>query len=355
MHTPDYRALVASSILAAGLSSCGEPDRPVDVEVWHGATQRVGHLGDAQDDFNLMGVVSGTEFAYTVNGGPPEPLVVSFDDFGFRRLGAAGHFNVDVPITSLDPGDNLIEISVKSDQGELTARTTVHRALEGSAELPYRIDWSEVAHPQDVGQIVDGRWQLEADGLRSEEPLYDRLFLIGNRTWEDYRITTTVTVHRVPEVTGPRSGGSGLGFIFRFTGHTVSPPRFPEARPKWGYQPFGAITWLRWSKAQPAAAPVRQFYRGDKDESKDAGPLSPFEIGAAYGMTAECVTSEKDPNTTTYRLRVWPSDRTEPAGWDYEIEQTSETALRAGGVALVAHHVNVTFGDVSITPMTGTR
>jgi hypothetical protein len=28
-----------------------------EIEIWHGEHQRVGHLGDAQDDFNLLGRV----------------------------------------------------------------------------------------------------------------------------------------------------------------------------------------------------------------------------------------------------------------------------------------------------------
>ncbi|MFT6109191.1 MAG: hypothetical protein ACJA2W_002108 [Planctomycetota bacterium] len=342
------RATRLAPIMLAVLASCGEPDRPAAVEVWHGPAQRVGHLGDAQDDFNLMGQVNGNEFAYSVNGGAPRPFTVSFEEFGFRRLGAAGHFNLDVPVASLKEGDNVIELFTRSARSEASATTTVHRFMEGAAELPFTAQWGEVQHLQDVGQLVDGHWKVASGVLHSEGALYDRLFLIGNRSWSDYRVTTTVTVHRVPEKNGPKSGGSGLGFILRFAGHSVTPPRFPEAQPKWGYQPLGAITWLRWSKENPKADPVRQFYRGDRDESKDAGPLAGFSTGSRYGITAECVTSPDDPATTTYRLRVWPADRAEPEGWDYEIEQTSDTALRGGGVALVAHHVDVSFGDVKV-------
>jgi hypothetical protein len=332
------------------LAGCGEPDRPAELKIWHGAEQRVGHLGDAQDDFNLMGVLSGNEFGYSVNGGASIPLDVSFDRFGFRRLGEAGHFNADIPISSLKPGANLIEVFTKGSENEITKKVQLVRAEAGECALPLSIQWGEVDHIQDVGQAVDGRWVVEADGLRSKEPLYDRLFLFGNRTWTDYRITTTVTVHGVPDENGPKSGGSGLGMILRFAGHSVTPPRFPDAQPKWGYQPFGGICWLRWTKGAPAVDPTRQFYRGDRDEFQDGGPLSGFAIGETYGMTAECTTSPTDPSTTTYRLRVWPKDREEPEGWDFQVEQSSESALRAGGVALVAHHVDVTFGDVRITP-----
>ena len=74
-----------------------------------------------------------------------------------------------------------------------------------------------------------------------------------------------------------------------------------------------------------------------------------FKLGKTYGITAECETSESDPTTTIYRLRVWPAELEEPEGWDFQVEQTSDAALRKGGVALVAHHVDVTFGGVSVT------
>ena len=347
---PKERAVSALIIAASGLAliGCGEPDRPAELQIWHGAEQRVGHLGDAQDDFNLMGVASGNEFSYTVNGGARVPLNVPFEPFGFRRLGEAGHFNADIPISSLNAGENLIEVFAKGPETEIGGSVKLHRAAEGECALPFAVDWSELSHPQDAGQIVDGQWAIEGDGLRSEMPLYDRLFLIGNRTWTDYRVTNQGTVHGIPEENGPKSGGSGLGFILRFAGHSVTPPRFPEAQPKWGYQPFGGICWLRWTKGSPTTDPTRQFYRGGRDEFQDGGPLSGFALGQTYGMTAECETSESDPNSTTYRLRVWPADREEPEGWDFQIEQTSDAALRAGGVALVAHHVDVTFGDVSV-------
>ena len=346
------RSASALLIMAASVASvsCGEPDRPAELKIWHGAEQRVGHLGDAQDDFNLMGVLSGNDFSYSVNGGAPVPLSVSFDRFGFRRLGEAGHFNADIPISSLNVGANVVEVHTKGGEKEVTQSVKLHRAADGESPLPLAVQWSEIGHLQDVGQVVDGHWAIEPVGLRSKQALYDRLFLFGNRTWTDYRITTTVTLHGIPEENGPKSGGSGVGFILRFAGHSVTPPRFPDAQPKWGYQPFGGICWLRWEKGAPAVDPTRQFYRGDRDEFQDGGPLSGFALGKTYGMTAECETSDTDPSTTTYRLRVWPADRDEPEGWDFQIEQTSDSALRTGGVALVAHHVDVTFGDVAITP-----
>lgn len=52
------RNTLITLLAVLGLSAQpGPPPAARAIEVWHGDTQKVGHLGDAQDDFNLMGRV----------------------------------------------------------------------------------------------------------------------------------------------------------------------------------------------------------------------------------------------------------------------------------------------------------
>lgn len=67
-------------------------------------------------------------------------------------------------------------------------------------------------------------------------------------------------------------------------------------------------------------------------------------------MKGRCQTLE-GPNITRYSFKVWNTGNSEPAGWDFEVVQNSDTALSAGGLALVAHELDVTFGDLSIAPV----
>lgn len=324
-----------------------QAETPLRLEVWHGHAQRVGQHGNAQPDFNLMGIAGGREAWVSVNGGKARELTIGASQFGFRRLGAEGHFNADIPIAALEPGTNEVHVVASGSEGSLEETITLEYVLDGSCPLPHSVDWSELDHVQSAGQAVDGLWELDGDGVRSREPLYDRLFLIGNRDeWHDYEVRTTITVHDVAAETAPKSGAPGVGVIMRFAGHVVDPPRFPDAQPKWGFQPIGAILWLRWTSGADEA-PVRQFYRGDRNESDDFMAFDAFRDGRAFALRAACETSASDPNLTTYRLKVWPVRTAEPDGWDFEVEQSSAEALRSGGVALVAHHVDVTFGDVS--------
>jgi hypothetical protein len=205
------------------------------IQIWHGNEQRVGHLGDAQDDFNLMGHVEEPEKLLSLQYALNDSIPVELNFRSYRRLAMHGHFNADIPIAALAPGLNTIEINGRFvDRVEARQVVSLTR-LSGSSSLPLHVDWSEVPDPQDVGQYVDGHWRLGEHGLRTAHVGYDRLFLLGDRTWQDYQISALVTVHDVAEETGPLSGGNGLGFVMRFAGHVVGGPRaFPIAQPKWG-------------------------------------------------------------------------------------------------------------------------
>jgi len=191
------------------------------LEVWHGDVQRVGHLGQGQDDFNLMGHVEPwrqlDRLEWSLNQGGPVPL--SFR--AYRRLAADGDFNADVPIGMLEPGTNTLEVTAHFLDLKPITRTIAIIKKAGSCPFPCDIRWSDVKNPQDVGQYVDGWWKLEEDGLRTRQTGYDRLFLIGEQDWRDYEVRTSVRVHRVDPSTSPLSGGNGVGIIARFAGHVT--------------------------------------------------------------------------------------------------------------------------------------
>lgn len=329
------------------------------IEIWHGERQRVGHLGIAQNDFNLLGHVSGPEalqsLGYRLNDAPEIPL--SFRAFQHAddlqagrssRLVEDGDFNADIPLDSLRPGTNRLVLRATDRLGQSASETVIIERQSGSYPLPVRIDWSKVKNPQDVGQYVDGKWALDDGGLRTLQVGYDRIFLIGEKDWQDYEVTVPVTIHRVTETTRPRSGSNGLGIVLRFTGHVAGGPRwgrFPPAQPKWGYQPFGAIGYLSWVKG----ATAKQFYPGDRDGGVNYGKFATRE-GGTYVIRFGCETLADDAGegVTRYSFKVWPSGDREPEAWDWQVTQRSAHALRRGAAALLAHHVDATFGNVSV-------
>jgi len=325
------------------------------IQIWHGNKQRVGHLGQAQDDFNVLGDVSEDVVAlwYVVGRGLPVPLMIGRSPLGCgdtRRLARTGHFNADIPVMCLDLGENEIVITAQDIEGnEISERVMVCRE-DGQTALPVSIDWSQVSDPQAVGQYVDGHWGIEGEGLRTLHTGYDRVFLIGDTTWQDYEVTVPITIHHVDEETGPVSGGNGVGILMRFCGHVMGGPmKFPPGQPKWGYQPFGAIAWLRWM-GRSQKPPQQQFYKGGHNGMIDHG-VYPIEEGHTYWMKVRCETlpyNDAGAGVTRYCFKIWTKCEPEPDAWAWEAVQTCEHALRRGGVVLLAHHVDATFGNVQI-------
>jgi len=274
------------------------------------------------------------------------------DGFGDgRRLARTGHFNADIPINSLRQGMNKVVLTAVDKQGNTVQETVTVQLQTGKYSLPVSIDWSKVENPQDVGQCVDGEWGLQANGIRVLHTGYDRIFLIGEKSWRDYEVIVPVTINHVDEVTGPRSGPNGVGVLMRFTGHVNGGPReFAVGQPKWGYQPFGAIGWLRWMQDRDEP-PQKQFYSGDSDRTVNNGAF-PVNTGRTYWMKTRCETFPDNVDghgVTRYSFRIWPDTQAEPDGWDWQETQTSEHALRRGGVVLLSHHVDSTFGNISIS------
>ena len=95
------------------------------IHLWYGTEQRVGHLGDGQADFNLLGDVEDpsylTSLTCSVNGSWPEwSLQVGSRPDGYgdgRRLARTGHFNADIPIDMLRPGENVVTVTATYKEG----------------------------------------------------------------------------------------------------------------------------------------------------------------------------------------------------------------------------------------------
>jgi hypothetical protein len=356
------RTLVVGAALVVGLGLLGlgqigdrlSAAASSRIEIWHGAAQKVGHLGPSQPDFNLMGRIEDPQKLLSVQYTLNQAIPVELNYRRYRRLAADGHFNADIPVERLAPGANTIEIEARFLDGEVARAAMTLTRLQGKTPLPHSIDWAAVADPQDVGQYVDGHWRIGEHGLRPVDVGYDRLFLIGDQAWQDYEVTAVVTLHEVAPDTGPVSGGNGLGVVMRFAGHVVGGPRrFPVAQPKWGYQPFGAMAWLRWQRGHPDRPAVEQFLRGDGNDKANHGSVV-LGAGETFVLKALCQTLPDDAEgrgVTRYAFKLWPAAADEPAAWDWEHVQVSRDALRRGGVALVAHHVDASFGDITIVPL----
>jgi hypothetical protein len=69
-------------------------------------------------------------------------------------------------------------------------------------------------------------------------------------------------------------------------------------------------------------------------------------VGATYKfkMRGEALVG----GDVQYSLKMWPAAQTEPAGWGITYTTTAPPAPAGGSLLLIAHNLDVTFGDVAI-------
>lgn len=254
-----------------------------------------------------------------------------------------------MPFARLTPGLNTVTLRARWSGGHRAERTVaIDRRPDGDLRPPLQIRWRDLADPREVGQILDGHWQLTPAGLRSIGPGYDRVFVIGNDTWRDYEVTGQVTFRRVTAVPGRQSATvKHAGFCLRWQGNSAVPD-LPPGRPKHGLHPRGGITWVTYRDGK--YPPLREFYPGDSEKFTSYAPIE-LRDNEPFWLKTRCVTLPDAPDgsgVTEYSLKAWRQGEAEPAAWDYTVRQVSAKALRTGGLALVAHEADVTFGDLTI-------
>jgi PKD repeat protein len=326
------------------------------ISVWYGLTQTVNY--DAQDDFNLLGEVdnpASTTMQVRVNGGTWRAISVGYRTDGFgdgRRLGKNGDWNADIPMTDLVDGANSVDVSATNGSGTTVVTVTVNKQL--TAAPPEVVNWASVANPQDVGQYVDGKWTIGAQGLETVETGYDRLFMIGDRTWQDYEILVPITIRRLDDVGGSSGAGPGIGFIMRWQGHVVS-DKDPNWQPKYAFERMGGITWLYWFDGKDND-PYEYFWGGGNN-SRGGFDVRNVTLGETYWMRARVVSLPEDNGLipAEYSWKMWQDGTQEPSAWDFVRTHKEAGMLTAGGPVLVAHHVDASFGDVVVTMLQSTN
>jgi hypothetical protein len=325
----------------------GTSSNPV-IDVWYGSHQVFGQIGNPQQWVNVLGNVSDphgiASLTYSLNGGAELPLSVGSDS---RRLASEGDFNVEIAYTELVSGSNRVVITATDELNNTAVETvTVEYASGNVWPMPYAIDWSSVITISDAAQVVDGLWALEAGGLRPVVMAYDRIVAIGDLTWDDFEVTVPITIHAIdPAGFSWPSVAPGLGIMMRWSGHTNSP--VVCSQPHCGWRPFGATTWYGWDDPDN---PVFKL-EGNNDVLLDTDPSVELVFDTCYNfkMRVETVPGQGG----FYGFKVWQDGQVEPSEWNLTGQQGLSDP-QSGSFLLVAHHVDVTFGDVTVVPVSDT-
>ncbi len=320
-----------------------DPTGP-DIEIWYGDNQTFGVLGNPQEKYiNILGNVSDvdgvTDLSYTVDGGDPTDLTIGSDD---RRLENTGDFNVDLDWTALADGPHSVVISATDGAGNISTKTvTVNYTAGNTWAIPYTADWSTLTTDGDpntpdpeiqtLAQVVDGKWSVDNGLITTVEPGYDRLVALGDISWDDYEVLVPITIETTPS-------GFGTGLLFRWNGHTDVP--IANTQPKSGYQPLGAIGWIRNNR-------IEFFDRFGEGFS--------VTLGNTYWMRMRVENSGSNP---VYYLKAWPDGQSEPGEWTLNplTENTSDPqqgSPQLGSLLLISHRAKASFGNVVIQEVQG--
>ncbi len=326
---------------------------PPVINVWYGPNQTFGQQGLPQRWVNILGNVADPEsgvsrLAYSLNGGPLAPARVGPDD---RRLARPGDFNLQIDPASLRDGANTVLIEATNGSG-FKATSTVNLTFHHNAiTLPYTIDWSTVKNLQDVLQVVDGKWQISPNGIRPVEMGYDRMLAVGDASWTNYEVLVPVTVHGVdPTAFNDKQGGdhAGISVDMRWIGHSDDPVKCSPS-PSCGWNPVGDFNKFFFKED-------KNNYLGLKLTEKEQNfppVVYHFDPGDTYFFKADVLTT---PQGNEYRFKVWEKGKeTEPATWMFDrtiaFDGSPEGNPLHGAFSLVAHHTDVTFGNISVTPL----
>lgn len=192
-------------------------------------------------------------------------------------------------------------------------------------------------------QVTDGKWKLTDSGLRCVERYYDRAFALGDASWRDYEVETTVTVHAL---TSPNSGPNTTGVT-----HAAVALRWP------GHDPDGAQPTVKW---HPLGATGEFRFGGDLQQCRwrifdgqrrfhrELERRRQLQFERPYSMKHRVETLAD--GASRYSTKLWPAGENEPPQWDFQRTEHDDD-VPTGSALLLAHHSEVTFGDIHVRPI----
>ena len=315
------------------------------IDIWYGDRQHFGQRGLCQRWINVLGRVDPNRIAlleYSLNGSSPWPLAIGPDG---HRLACPGDFNAEIDSADLRAGDNQVAIAAVDKNGKREVReVTVVFTGEQTNPLPCRIEWARVRSIHEVAQVTDGKWALTPAGVRVLEPYYDRVIGLGDRRWTDYELATTVTFHdlRVPRAAQGDAGANVIhaALAVRWPGHDDDGR---QPRVKW--YPLGATAEFR---VNPSWKQCSWRILGGGKICVEADHRRDIELESPSAMKHR-VGGNPD-GSARYSVKLWPAGEPEPGTWDLELDKHPGD-VQNGGALLIAHYTEVTFGDVTVTPV----
>ncbi len=343
-RSPAKRILFIGILLTLYSNSFAAPV----IDVWYGPSQNFGQLGNPQVWLNILGNTYSpgrtiTSLQYSLNGGPFQNLSIGPDT---RRLLNQGDFCVELDINDVNliDGANQVVLRATDSLSAVTQQTVTVNYDRGNIwPRNYATHFASASSVQEMVQIVDGLWTITPDGLLTVQVGYDRLCAIGDILWDDYEVTVPVTIHSFdPNGFNYPSNHPGFSIFLRWTGHTDNP--VSGWQPHSGWNPYGSSIWYNWDETGGHCQVISGT--GGSGTGISFSGLDPLQFNVEYNMKVG-VTTTIPGQQTRYQFKIWPTGEPEPAIWYATVYRTNP--VWQGSVLIIAHHVQATIGDITIT------
>ncbi|MEM6319833.1 MAG: hypothetical protein AAF960_19325 [Bacteroidota bacterium] len=317
------------------------------INVWYGTSQQFGIPGIAQKWINILGNVAPTNqlasLSYSLNGTPVKTLSIGPDN---RRLLKVGDFNIEIDKAALKKGQNLVQIVALDYLGQKNIQQVKIHYQPNIWPLPYQSVLQETTNLQELVQLVDGHWFLEKRRICTNPDAvgYDRSFAIGDATWVNYSITFSVIINKIDAKAyqSAISQSPGFGIILRWLGHSHFP--ISGRQPKSGWEPFGGLFWYQFQKKKKGKLSFLAPPPTVQTIEENAWNL---KLGKQYWIKTSV---ESTPAGHLYRFCMWQDNQLEKEGVEfYHLIDTDN--LSSGSMLFFAHHVDLTIGNISVTPL----
>ena len=353
--TLQYTVSVVFSIALLFLSGCkpnNAKDQIIKIDIWYGEEQRFGNIGNPQRQINILGNVSPVDSStvafFTLNGEKTKQKLTLGSDL--HRLAKEGDFNIEIERNELKEGENTVLLLVEKGDGHLAQKQiVVDYTSDSKWPLPYSIDWAQIETVQEAIQVVDGHWKITPNGIRTIDVYYDRVIAIGDGTWRNYEVSTTVTFHgfNPPREGPPTYNVSHVAIASLWPGHD-----FDSLQPNRKWYPMGATSEFRitdgYQNCRWRIFDGEHFYAEQPEEQYRS-----LQEGKPYRMKHRVEDISK--TETKYSVKLWEENAEEPDVWDFTANEKTENRLEGGSCLLIAHHTEVTFGNIEIVPIASSK
>ncbi|MFQ5750038.1 MAG: hypothetical protein ACE5H3_11360 [Planctomycetota bacterium] len=338
-------------------------------EIWN-LTPGVPAVTGAQKIFNVVGRLRHPHqvgrLSYSLNGKPFHPVFFHGNGFHSERLERPGDFNIDSIRTSEILPRNRMVLRLENRHGPPWEHGFEFTTVPFPESQPqFQLDLQGVECPEQVGQIVDGKWKVSRDPFGTpclevtrKESGYDRIILFGNNQWSDnYQVEALVCP---TAFTGLHAHGVGLAFKWnphrQGNGATLPLHWNTGVGFYWGGGPGLEITLGEDVHADEHGRPVGM-------QHLDRAVLSPFHrlfgrlLRKGLGrrkpwsqmVPRRCYRFRLQVHPDCYTLTIWKDGAREPA--PQAVAPKPPEFFAQGSLGIIAHHCAMRLYELRVSPL----